>query len=468
MKNIKRISALVLALVMVLAMSVTAFADGEATLTGGEVGGFTNPDTPTSQNKTIILKKELTAYNVDGVAVKAPTITYTYAITAGAAGLNVTDATSDHTSGVAVTTPTLAGAHPESVTITGTSANTIAWTNADELTTDTAGSANTKDLKIDFSNVVFSTPGVYRYVITETPAVGSSYAATGVTETTDSTNGHVRYLDVYVRANPSGVTSNGTIAADWDIYGYVCMYDSEAITPDGDTTILGAMKTNGFVSGTNDGTEIKADSYYTYNLTVSKSVTNDTYGAATHAYPFTVIFTNATIDQSIDIIGSSVAAYTTGTAGGFTEPAAAALSTGTTKGILTLKDSSSQKYVGIPMGTSVEVYETNDVTGVTYLVTTVTDGTTPGTVDNAVTWGTAPTEATAQAATKEAYQSTKATITTSAGTDDDTSHTIAINNNLQIISPTGVALRIAPYAIMLFVGIALFVITRRRENTEEA
>ncbi len=391
-----KIGALVLALVMVLAMSVTAFADGEATLTGGEVGGFTSPDSPTSQNKTIILKKELTAYNVDGVNVNAPTITYTYAITAGTAGLNVTDATGDHTSGVAVTTPTIAGVGISDITITGTSANTIAWTNADSLTTDTAGSTNTKDLKINFSAVAFGAPGVYRYVITETPAVGSSYAATGVTETTDATNGHVRYLDVYVRAadpTPSGKTT--TDPEFWDIYGYVCMYDSEAITPDGDTTTTGAMKTNGFVAGTNDGTEIKADSYYTYNLTVSKTVTNDNYGKATHAYPFTVIFTNATIDQSIDIIGSSVAAYTTGTAGGFTEPVAAALSTGTTKGILTLKDSSSQKYVGIPMGTSVEVYEINDVTGVTYLVTTVTDGSTPGTVDNAVTWGTAPTEATA-------------------------------------------------------------------------
>ena len=458
----KKIWALVLAVVMVMTVGL-AFADGEATLTGGEVGGFTTPDKPTVQNKTIILKKELTAYNVDGLPVKAPTITYTYEIDAGTAGLNVTDATSDHNSGVAVTTPTLAGVGISDITITGTSANTIVWGNTDELTTNTAGSVNTKDLKIDFSKVVFNSPGVYRYVITETGAAGSTYAATGVTETTGT---HVRYLDVYVKPADS-VTSNGTIADDWDIYGYVCIYDNEAITPDGDTTTTGAMKTNGFVSGTNDNTEVKADSYYTYNLTVSKTVTNDAFGAATHQYPFTVIFTNATINQSIDIIGSEVAAYVTGTAGGeFTEPAAGALSAGNTKGVLTLKDKSSLKYVGIPMGTSVEVYETNDVTGVTYQVSTSVDSG-DAVVDNAVTWGTKPSQAIAQAATKNPYESTKATITTSANTDDDKSHTIALTNNLQLISPTGVVLRVAPYVMILVAGIALLILAKKRKPAKD-
>ncbi len=447
-KILKKIGALALAGVMVMGLGVTAF--GDANLSNGEVGGYTSPDTPIVQDKTVVLKKELTAYNVDETSIFAPTITYTYAITAGDANINVTDATTDHTSGVAATVPTKAGVGISDISITGTDANTIAWTNADSLTASSNGTANTKDLKISFSNVVFGAPGVYRYVITET---ASDYAASGVTETTDAAKGHTRYLDVYVK--PADTYSNGSTAAEWDIYGFVCMYDNEAITPDGDTTTAGAVKTNGFVAATNDGTDIKADSYYTFNVTVSKTVENDNYAKANHEFPFTVLFTNAAVTQSIDVKSA-----VTGTANGFTDPAAAALSTGSTKGIVTVKDSSSVKYIGIPNGTGVEVYETNDMTGTTYNVSTSVDNGT-ATTDNNVTWGTKPTEAFAQA-NKAAYESTKAAITTTANADDDTAHSVAITNTLVLISPTGLALRFAPYILMFAAGIVIFVLGRRR------
>ena len=458
MKNtIKKALALALAVLMMASLSVAAFADGEAELTGGEVGGFTSPDTPTVQNKTLILKKELTAYNADEAAINAPTISYTYAIAAGAAGMNVTDAASDHVTGIgALTVPTKAGI-TAGVTLTGTAANTIAWTNTETLVAATNGAANYKDLKIDFSNVVFTGPGVYRYVITET---APDYAASGATETTGT---HVRYLDVYVKAADS--FTNGSAAADWDIYGYVCMYENEAITPDGDTTTTGAMKTNGFVSGTNDGTEIKADSYYTFNVTVSKTVVNDNYAKATHAFPFTVIFTNAAVTQSVDI-----SYKTTGTTpDGFIDPAAAALSAGNTKGVVSIKDGASVKYIGIPNGTSVEVYETNDMTGVIYHVATaLTTNATVTTTDNSVSWGDKPTAAQAQAATKAACESTKASIVTTADADDDNAYAVAATNTLLTISPTGVSLRVAPYALMLCAGLLLVFFSRRRKANAES
>lgn len=467
MKQLKRIGALVLALVMALALCATAFADGEATLTGGEVGGFTTPDTPNSQSKLIKIQKELTVYNVNVASINAPTIAYTYAITAGQEGLAVTDATTDHANNTAVTAYTKAGVTPTAVTLTGEGQTNgtakIEWAATEQVNAGTDGVANYKTLTIDFTNVVFGAAGIYRYVITET---APDYTASGVTATTDTSDtAHVRYLDVYVRPVTTGFT-DGTLAADWDIYGYVCMHDNEAITPDGDTTTTGAMKTNGFVAGTNDSVEIKADSYYTYNVTVSKTVTNDAYAKAMHAFPFTVIFTNATITQDVDISST-----TTGTAAGWTDPAKAALSATTTKGVVTLKDNSSVKYIGIPCGTSVEVYETNDVTGVTYQVTTTVDGTTStadDTVDAAVVWGTAPTSASAQGSPKNNYESTKATFTPNVNADDDVDHTIAVDNNLQVISPTGVVLRVAPYVAILVAGIALLVIaTRRRKNAEE-
>ena len=134
-----------------------------------------------------------------------------------------------------------------------------------------------------------------------------------------------------------------------------------------------------------------------------------------------------------------------------------------------IKDGASVKYIGIPNGTSVEVYETNDMTGVIYQVTTTLTptGTAPNT-DNSVSWGNAPTVAVAQAAEKEAFQSTKATIATTADKDDDNAYAVAVTNRLLTISPTGVSLRVAPYALMLCAGLLLVFFSRRRKAKAES
>lgn len=474
--KLKKIGAIILA-VMMLAVVVVSLADGEVTLTSGEVGGSSTfaTDNPTSQSKAVKIAKELTVYNKDETTINAPTITYSYKITADNSGVSITDATSDHANNTAVTVETKAG-ELTNLSVNGTAGDTgtISWTPTETVTAADTGAANLKYLTIDFTNVVFGAAGVYRYVITETPHTNASaYADTGVAETVVPAHGdpevaatagsHVRYLDVYVRPVTTGFT-DGTVAADWDIYGYVCVLENEDITDAGDTATTGAVKTNGFVSGTNDGVPYLADSYYTFNVTVSKTVTNDAYAKATHAFPFTVIFTNAAITENVDI---NVEAKTTGTVGGFTNPEKAALSAATTKGIVTLKDSSSVKYVGIPAGTTVEVYETNDMAGVTYQVTTTVDGTTDttdDTVDTSVVSGSTPTVVRAQGSSKNNYESTKATITSTVNSDDDVAHTIAVDNNMQLISPTGYISRFAPYALILIGGIALLVVAKKHKK----
>ena len=191
---------------------------------------------------------------------------------------------------------------------------------------------------------------------------------------------------------------------------------------------------------------------------------NDNYAKATHAFPFTVIFTNAAVTQSVDI-SSATTGTTTPT--GFVDPAAAALSDDDTRGVVFIKDGASVKYIGIPNGTSVEVYETNDMTGVIYQVTTALTGTATKT-DNSVSWDDKPTVAVAQAAEKEAFQSTKATITTTPDVDDDNAYAVAVTNRLLTISPTGVSLRVAPYALMLCAGLLLVFFSRRRKAKAES
>ena len=69
---------------------------------------------------------------------------------------------------------------------------------------------------------------------------------------------------------------------------------------------------------------------------------------------------------------------------------------------------------------------------------------------------------------KEAFQSTKATITTTPDVDDDNAYAVAVTNRLLTISPTGVSLRVAPYALMLCAGLLLVFFSRRRKAKAES
>ncbi len=451
MKAMKQITALLLALVMVLCMGTTVFASTTTTTldANGEQGAFEDKDTPVVQSKTLVLEKELRVYNVDEAKVNAPTITYNYAVAPAtvASGTTVTDNANKHTSNTAVTAPVKAGI--------GNLTASVSWTTADVLDASTDGTKNVKSISLDFSSIVFTGPGVYRYVITESLASGFTYANTGVTETTQTTGKQTRYIDVYVK--PADTFTDGSTAAEWDIYGFTCFLNNTSIT-DADKATT-AVKTTGFVDGTGatDPATFLADQYYTYNLTISKTVMGDNYAKTTHAFPFTVIFSNSDATKNV------LLKTTVGTGSSDFEHAAGAP---TWSGVALVKDGGAIKYIGIPCGTSVEVYETNDVAGVVYTVDTSVDG---GTAENdaSVNWGNKPTEAVAQAATKESYQSTKANVTTTKNADDDTAHSVAITNKLITISPTGISLRVAPYVLMLAAGVMILFFSRRRRNAYE-
>lgn len=240
MEKLRKIGALVLA-VMMIAVVGLAFADpvtigtGTGTTAGtgaagaGEIGGYVEADKQAQGiTKSVRIAKEITAYNPDEDYVFGPAITYSYAIAAASDAelVSITDATTDHTSGVATTATALAGL-TTNVAMTGTGANVIAWTNADILNASPTGTPNYKYLTIDFSNVAFDKgPGVYRYKITES----ATYANTGVTKGNISA---IRYLDVYVMRSDSfnsahdGTTGNEYTAADWKIYGYVCIGEAD-------------------------------------------------------------------------------------------------------------------------------------------------------------------------------------------------------------------------------------------------
>ncbi len=498
-KNLRKLSALLLALAMILGMSAMAFADDMGTSNPtGVIGDFETADTTVPGiTESIKLKKEITAYNADAKDVYAPIMSYTYTITGatssqlGDSTYTITDSsdTSIHASGTSVTVKVKPGVAGATISNSGV----VAWDNSDILDTAADGAPNHKDITIDFSSVNFGAAGVYRYIIEEKPNnlaltattdIATYYTQGGVTQT-DGT--HIRYLDVYVKPSASYTGSAG--ADDWDVYGYVCTYANNATITATSKTASNAVKTKGFTAGTDQsGNAVTADSYYTYNLTISKTVNNDAYAKATHDFPFSVIFGGSSITRNIkldDEAGSGASSFTAFTTAGAPSWAS----------VLKLRDNdgntsnteldgstavttpnNSITFVGIPAGVDVEVYETNDVSGVTYQVlTTRTNATTATATDNAVIDTATTPSGVAQAGTTlftagtktNAYESTKTVFDTTADSAVAASKGVAITNTLLTISPTGVALRVAPYVAILCGGIVLLVLTKKRRAEEE-
>ena len=471
---------------MVMAMYVTAFADDPATLTDGEVGGYTTADTQNLDNKSINLKKEITVYNPDETLIYGPAITYTYAIAAasGSELVNITDATTDHTSGLATTTQALGGV-TTGVTMTGTAANTIAWTNADILDASSTGTANYKNLTIDFSTVVFTQPGVYRYKITET---ASAYTTSGVT---DGSINAVRYLDVYVmRSSAFDATHDGTsghefVAGDWKIYGYVCIAEESVATNAGGTTAVttSTTKTNGFVDTNSEANVSTADEYRTYNLTIGKTLTGDATMNG-HKFPFDATWTagNATgtfqfiVEETGTASATKVAQGATTTVNGNTVAAdtlykvggADVVGTVNKDGTPLIANDGTIKYIGIPNGTKVTVTEKNDVVGTTY-TTTATEAIGSGTAADVAFDSTSTAALSTDSKTATTDQNDTAVYAEASAPTNDSNVAIQFTNKLAIISPTGYVVRFAPYALMLGAGIVLLLLTRKmKRDPDEA
>lgn len=425
MKRIlRKVASILVATFMVAALGVSALADAMPP-TGIEEGTPVGEDVGNS----ITLYKGIMPYNSDDLEINAPTISYSFSIAAGEADQEIIDA-----AGVKVKTK--AGV-TGGVTI---NSDDCAWTNNDKMT---PGTLSTKPFTITFANTVFTSAGVYRYVIKD-ETTAATLAAAGVTRDTNNYDG-TRYLDVYVKED------SGTFV----IYGYVCF--KTQVNPLDDTAgkaAENAVKTQGFVnkggeSGT--GTDTTCDAYYTYNVTVGKELVNDTEHNG-NKFPFTVKFKNNTITGNIKLTSD-----VTGTAD------LTALDSATINGddgltsTANIANGGTVKYIGIPCGTTVKVFETNNVSTAAY--------TSVGTI----TVGKDTTKD--QDAAEKVISDGEASNTASVKCAEDaegTSKTVTFTNTLALISPTGVAMAILPFVILLGFGIGFMVLgtTKRKEEYE--
>lgn len=456
MTNLKKLGALLLVVVMMLSLSVSAFA------TGAELA---NHDGTTTTNEVVRILKEITVYNPANSTVNEPTATYTYKIAAGTAGQSITDATgiqANTKAGVGVASIKMSSQTDSTASTRSSVALTYSPSSGNTLTATAAGTANTKWVDIDFSDVNFGAAGVYRYTITEDlDGSGGSlvYGSNGVIEGNTS---HTRYLDVYVK-QADGFT-DGSTAAQWAVYGYALFTtDNTAIV---DTAQTGAnedtlYKTTGFVADSTNSK--KADAYYTINVTVSKTVVND-FAMNSHDFEFVFKFENSTVTANVlPIITETVA-----TSGSYTGTFASLTDTSTTSYSASAWASAanlngvqyaakfghgdSVTFTGLPAGTTVTAKEYNDVTGTTYMAKTTTA--TTNLSEAALAWNTWSGTAAANVGAKTQGQNMSS----------DNNVTVDFTNTLAQISPTGVTLRIAPYVLMLSAGLVLLFIVRRRNK----
>ena len=415
MKRIlRKVASIFIATAMVAAMGVSAFA-AEMPDSGIEEG------TPVGESvgNSITLYKGIMPYNSDNLEINAPTISYSFSIDAGEADQEIIDA-----AGVKVKTK--AG-------VTGgvsIDSSTCAWTNNDTMTPETL---STKPFTITFASDVFTSAGVYRYVIRDT-TTAATLAAAGVTRDTNNYD-DTRYLDVYVKED----------SGSFVIYGYVCF--TTEVNPLNDTegkAAENAVKTQGFVnkggeSGT--GTDTTCDAYYTYNVTVGKELVNDTEHND-NKFPFTVSFANGTITQNIKL-NSDV----TGTAD------LTALNSASIDGLestANIANGGTVKYIGIPCGTTVDVFETNNVSTAAY---------------------TSECSGADEAVDSKVISLNEASNTASVKCDKNvagTSKTVTFTNTLALISPTGVALAILPFVILFTFGVGFLVAGTAKRKEDEA
>jgi len=435
--SMKKVGALMLTLAMIVALSATAFADniGSNGVVGEKEGHLTNAG-------SVVLLKELVVKNTDGSDVYLPTVTYAYTIAPAtvAEGTQVTDASGTKmkvSAGLAGATITSSVSFsPDDTTqVDPSSFESVALTQP--FAAPATGVAVYKSMTVDVSNVAFAESGIYRYVITESSA---NKATAGVTEGTDYSA--TRYLDVYVRGVP-GDNGDGEYAS-YEVYGFVCFTSNSSINGSSDGNNLDDVgKTTGYTSTTS--LDAVADQYLTKNLSVTKNITG-AMAEKGHKFPFVITLSSGIVGTRVngaDTTGNVTSGFDAGSTN-VTLAASNVINAG-------LSNGKSVILYGIPTeaNATVVVKETNDTADVYTMTASVSNS-------SVTDLGFA--------AAGEVMDPEVEKTAASVAIDQDTMTEIEFTNDLTEISPTGLALRFAPYVIMLAAGIVFIVLGKRRSD----
>ena len=387
-----------MAIVMVFAL-IVAFAAIPASAAYNPVNG----DDTLSFNKFLIVED----------SAEIPAITFEYAITPGTA-VAATSTTPAIIAGVG--TPTIGTAVFPSNDTTYSSVQT-----GDEVTLESGEKYAKKTVNVDFTNVAFSQPGVYRYVITEDMTNTANKAVTYDTQTTGAAG--TRYLDVYVQ------DVNGTLV----VSRYV-MHDTAAVVPNSnEQNVIASDKSTGFVN------EIT-----THNITFGKEVTGN-QGSKDKYFKYTLTINNAQASTTYQVdLTNAEASPTKTSATKYTTMSNPSTITTGTHGVVTeyfyLKDGQYITIKGLPEGCTYELSEDAE--------------------DYTASNGISAAEGMGGTAYSDPVSNTTA-VTADVNT--------GFTNDRTGVIPTGVLLTVAPFAIglLLFGALAIFFIARKKKRAEE-
>ena len=413
----KKMTALILALAMILATTAVSFAAGIDS-TGISEGG----------NK-LIFGKSILMKNGNASTVRVPNITYTYTITEIDSVQDVTVTDSQGHVGTVYKLSAESGNFDDVLPVKTAAA---AFADTETVVTSKTGVETRKDLEFTFDGSKFPHAGIYRFVVTETASPAKATA--GITENAEYSD--AMYLDVYVQGQGS----------DTSIYGYVLFENNDANIAAGDT-LAARQKSSGWCGG--EDKPVNQDIYQTYDLKVEKGITGDATSVK-HEFPFAVTLKNATVVCKVDLaLSSSNASYPSGF-----DPANVTLSAAGTAVSVNLANTGTLTVTGVPAGTTAVIHETNDTHDFYSLTATVENSTTTDI---------------SQANGSVAPNGGISTDTPAINIDGTTLPHVLFGNNLTTISPTGYITRYAPYALMLIAGIALLIIARKhkKHNTDE-
>ncbi len=444
MKKFTKIGALVLAMMMILAMSVPVFAaDTTTDGTGSLDSSPANPAIRTISSNTLTLNKTIIFFNPETVDVYEPNITFSYTIEA----VNVTDGSAtvkDKDNHVAVVNDGVAAGL--SITTTPVFADTNLVTGVTN-----KGVSVEKDLVLTIDPTAFTHAGVYRYKLTDTTAV-ATLNTVGITRGADYNT--IRYIDLYVK---NDTTNPGQfIVTNAVVFSATTMTD-----PTTGQVTTSTEKTTGFnesPQADSDWTDdTVADHYYTYNLKVQKSITG-ALADKTHKFPFAISFTGIKADKITKSLNGATPAADTVTSGSYG-------SSDVTAPNAQLADGEYITFYGIPYGAQATVTEYNDTFDL-YNATATGSGS-----SSTISLSSTPLQpndstSTAQVANILINAGTAHTATDS--TQKTTATTaVTFTNNLVEISPTGVVLRVAPFVGIMGAGLFLLLIAKRFKKDED-